>query len=210
MIRRPAPGGSGGGVAFSDASDGDLRNDRARRADVAQRLDISARWATVAQVHGSGVVEVDGPGDQGEADAMFTSRAGLPLAIFTADCAGVALLARGAVGVAHAGWRGLANGVVEALALRMRASGNEPVSAAIGPSIGPCCLEVGPEVAAQFEGFTSSTSSGSPSIDLLRAIEDQLGGLETWSAGSCTRHSPGWFSHRRDRTPDRMATIAWI
>jgi YfiH family protein len=210
MIHRPAQGGSGGGVAFSDASDGDLRSDRARRADLARRLDISARWATVNQVHGSGVVEVDGPGDQGEADAMFTSRAGLPLAIFTADCAGVAVLAGGAVGVAHAGWRGAASRVVEALVLRMRQAGFEPVSAAIGPTIGPCCLEVGPEVTAQFDGFTASTTSGSPSIDLVRAVEGQLGGLATWSAGSCTRHSPRWFSHRRDRTPDRMATITWI
>jgi copper oxidase (laccase) domain-containing protein len=141
---------------------------------------------------------------------LFTARAGLPLAIFTADCAGVAVLAREAVGVAHAGWRGAASRVVEALVLRMRRAGYEPVSAAIGPTIGPCCLEVGPEVIARFDGFTSSTSWGSPSIDLGKAIEAQLEGIETWWAGSCTRHSPGWFSHRRDGTPARMATIAWL
>ena len=197
-------------MAFSDAADGDVRNDHSRRADLARRLEVSDRWATVEQVHGSHVVEVDEPGDHGQADAMFTSRAGLPLAIFTADCAGVAVLARGAVGVAHAGWRGAADRVVEALVLRMRAAGYEPFSAAIGPTIGPCCLEVGPEVIARFDGFTSSTSWGSPSIDLERAIEAQLGGLKTSVTGSCTRHLPGWFSHRRDRTPARMATIAWM
>lgn len=210
MIRPPVPTKSGSGVAFSDASEGDVRGDEARRADLVRRLGISDRWATVTQVHGSRVVEVDRPGDHGEADAMFTSNPGLPLAIFTADCAGVVVEAPGAVGVAHAGWRGTAMGVVEALVTDMRRAGFEPASAAIGPTLGPCCLEVGPAVSARFDGFTADTSWGTPSIDLGRAIEAQLGGLKIWAAGRCTLHEPGWFSHRRDRTLARMATIAWF
>ena len=210
MIQPPVPTMSGSGVAFSDASDGDVRGDAARRADLARRLGISDRWATLDQVHGAKVFEVDRPGDLGEADAMFTSIAGLPLAIFTADCAGVVVQAPGAVGVAHAGWRGAASGVVEALITDMRRAGFEPASAAIGPALGPCCLEVGPEVIARFNGFTNNTSWGSPSIDLGKAIAAQLGGLDIWSAGRCTSHEPGWFSHRRDRTLARMATIAWL
>ncbi len=210
MIQPPAPTRSGSGVAFSDASDGDVRGDVARRADLARRLGISDRWATLTQVHGSKVVEVDRGGDQGEADAMFTSIPGLPLAIFTADCAGVVVQAPQAVGVAHAGWRGAASGVVEALITGMRHAGFEPVSAAIGPALGPCCLEVGPEVIARFGGFTANTSWGSQSIDLGRAVEAQLGGVEVWAAGRCTLHESGWFSHRRDRTIARMATIAWL
>ena len=210
MILAPVPTRSGGGVAFSDASDGDVRGDGARRTDVARRLGISDRWATLTQVHGSNVLEVSRPGDQGEADAMFTSVSGLPLVIFTADCAGVVVHAPGAVGVAHAGWRGAASGVVEALVAGMRDAGFAPASAAIGPALGPCCLEVGPEVGARFEGFTAQTSWGSESIDLVQAITSQLGDLKVWAARRCTLHEPGWFSHRRDRTLARMATIAWL
>lgn len=210
MILAPVPTRSGGGVAFSDASDGDVRGDAARRTDLARRLGISDRWATLTQVHGSNVVEVDRPGDQGEADAMFTSVGALPLAIFTADCAGVVVQAPGAVGVAHAGWRGAASGVVAALVSGMQAAGFHPVSAAIGPSLGSCCLEVGPEVSDRFDGFTARTSWGSESIDLVQAISSQLGGLNVWVADRCTLHEPGWFSHRRDRSLARMATIAWL
>jgi hypothetical protein len=197
-------------VAFSDASDGDVHSDDARRADLARRLGISDRWATLTQVHGSKVVEVDRPGLQGEADAMFTATSGLPLAIFTADCAGVVVQAPGAVGVAHAGWRGAASGVVEALVTGMRRAGFEPATAAIGPALGPCCLEVGPEVSARFDGFTARTSWDSESIDLEQAITSQLGGMKVWAANRCTLHEPGWFSHRRDGTVARMATIAWL
>jgi len=210
MILAPVPTRSGGGVAFSDASDGDVRSDDVRRTDLSRRLGISDRWATLTQVHGSNVVEVVRPGDQGQADAMFTSVTGLPLAIFTADCAGVVLQASGAVGVAHAGWRGAADGVVAALVTVMRDAGFEPVSAAIGPTLGSCCLEVGPEVSSRFDGFTARTTWGSDSIDLAQAITYQLGGLDVWAANRCTLHEPGWFSHRRDRTLDRMATIAWL
>jgi polyphenol oxidase len=209
MIQPPVPTMSGSGVAFSEASDGDLRGDPARRAGFARRLGIPEQWATLTQVHGSRVIVVDRPGDHGEADAMFTTREELPLAIFTADCAGVVIHARGAVGVAHAGWRGAAGGVVTALIVEMRRAGFEPTSAAMGPSLGPCCLEVGPEVSAQFDGFTTETTWGSPSIDLWKALQAQLDGLEIWVAGRCTMHEEGWLSHRRDRTTARMATIAW-
>lgn len=210
MIQPPVPTKSGSGVAFSDASDGDVRGDDNSRIAFARRLGISERWATLTQVHGSKVIEVDRPGDQGEADAMFTSIAGLPMAIFTADCAGVVVRAPGAVGVAHAGWRGAASRVVEALVDAMRGAGFEPASAAIGPALGPCCLEVGPEVSARFDGFTARTSWDSESIDLAKAITAQLDGVEIWVANRCTLHQPGWFSHRRDGTLARMATIAWL
>ena len=208
MIQPPVP--TGGGVAFSDASDGDIRGNDAQRTDLARRLGILDRWATVDQVHGWRVVEVDEPGHHGEADAMFTSSNDLPLAIFTADCAGVVLQAPGAVGVAHAGWRGAAGGVVSALIADMRRAGFDPTSAQIGPTIGPCCLEVGPEVSGQFGEFTAKTSWGSTSINLEEAIKKQLDGIETWVAGICTMHEPGWFSFRRDRTTARMATVVWM
>ena len=69
MIQSRVPTASGGGVAFSDASDGDIRSNEAERADFARRLGIADRWATLEQVHGSQVVEVDAPGEHGQADA---------------------------------------------------------------------------------------------------------------------------------------------
>ena len=210
MIQPPVPTMSGGGVAFSEASDGDIRGDGVARVKLARRFGVSDSWATLTQVHGSTVLEVDHPGDQGQADAMFTTRFGLPLAIFTADCAGVVVQAPWAVGVAHAGWRGAASGVVSALVMAMRRAGFDPNRAAIGPALGPCCLEVGPEVSRRFEGFTSKTSWGTASIDLERAIGAQLDGLEIWAADRCTLHEEGSFSHRRDGTAARMAAIGWL
>lgn len=200
----------GAGVAFTDASEGDMRHDEAARWVVSDQLGIERDWATLTQVHGSKVVEAASPGNWGEADAMYTTVRGLPLAVFTADCAGVVLLGEKAVGVAHAGWRGAASGVVTALRNAMALSGHNPRVAAIGPVIGPCCLEVGPEVAVQFPGLTATTIWGATSIDLTATAVAQLDGLETWSVGSCTRHEPSWFSHRKDGTAMRMATLGWL
>lgn len=198
------------GVAFSQGSDGDLRNDRDARSQAARALGVSPDWAEVRQVHGGDVVEVNSPGDAGEADALWTSERGLPLAVFTADCFGVVLSASDALGVAHAGWRGARAGLVTRLRQEMTANGHQPSRAAIGPGIGPCCFEVGPEVAAEFPGGVASTTWGTTSVDLPGVIEAQLVGVETWSLPSCTRHEPGWFSHRGDGTNQRLATIGWL
>jgi hypothetical protein len=134
---------------------------------------------------------------------------GLPLAVFTADCVGVALVADGGVGVAHAGWRGVAAGVVPALMGAMTAAGYRPVRVAIGPTIGPCCYEVGSKVATRFGGHVSETTWGAVSVDLPAAVAAQLTGVQVWQAGICTRCADGYHSHRLDQTTKRMATIAW-
>jgi YfiH family protein len=203
MIRFPA-------AAFTEAVDGDQRSDLAARAAVSSALGIPAEWATVRQVHGSRVVEADRRGDLGEADALFTSLPSLPLAVFTADCAGVVVRAEGGVGVAHAGWRGAEAGVVVRLVEAMRARGLSPRNVLVGPSIGPCCFEVGNEVIARFPTAVARTTWGTPSIDLRKAVVDQLGELEVAVVTGCTRHDPGWLSHRKDATTARMATVAWL
>lgn len=213
MITPPQAGGwgrSGARAAFSEEADGDLRADRAARTAMAARLGISPDWAVATQVHGGRVVEATGPGDHGPADALFTTRSGLAVAVFTADCAGVVLRAPAAVGVAHAGWRGAVAGVVRSLAEAMADRGHPVTAGAVGPLIGPCCLEVGEEVAAQFPDFRATTTWGTTSIDLRRAISAQLPGIDLWLAGNCTLHEPRWFSHRRDRTPARMAAVGWL
>lgn len=206
MIRPPARSG----VAFSEKSDGDLRADMTARTSVSNLLGISGEWAGVAQVHGNEVVRVAAPGSAGEADALWTTEPGLPLAVFTADCFGVVLHADGAVGVAHAGWRGAETGVVSRLRDQMSSAGRQPVLAEVGPGIGPCCFEVGPEVASLFGGKVSETTWGTRSVDLPMAIDEQLNGLYVWRSPGCTQHEDGWFSHRRDGTRSRLAAIGWL
>jgi len=206
MIRPP----SRNGAAFSEASDGDLRNDPAARDEASRVMGISGSWSTVQQVHGSDVVYVDAPGDAGRADALWTTTHSLPLAVFTADCFGVVLHADDAVGVAPVGWRGADAGVVARLANEMKGEGHEPTRAEIGPGIGPCCFEVGPEVAARFPGHTTATTWDTTSVDLVSAIAGQLEAVVPWSVDGCTHHQDTWFSHRRDGTLRRLATIAWL
>lgn len=198
------------GVAFSTAADGDLRNSPSDRTLFASRLRISDRWATVDQIHGSGVVRAGGPGPSGRHDAVFTTVPGLPVAVFTADCLGVALRAEGAAGVAHAGWRGVEVGVVPALVEAMTAAGFAPTGAAIGPGIGPCCFEVGSDVASRFPATASTTTWGTPSVDLRAAVRAQIGSIEVWESSVCTMCAPGLHSHRVDATSARMAAVAWI
>jgi len=206
MIRPPGLDG----VAFTEAGDGDQRQDQGSRDAVSAALGLHDGWASVTQVHGNVVHRVDQPGLAGEGDAMWTTVSLLPLAVFTADCFGVVLQADGAVGVAHVGWRGAGAGLVARLRDEMTVSGHAPARAAIGPGIGPCCFETGEEVTALFDGFTAATGWGTPSVALSGYIISQLAGIEVWAVGQCTRHQPGWFSHRKDQTKDRLATIGWL
>jgi hypothetical protein len=202
------PGGDG--VAFTDAGDGDQREDRKSRAAVAAALGLPDEWASVTQIHGNVVHRVDRPGVVGEGDGMWSTVPRLPLAVFTADCFGVVLQARGAVGVAHAGWRGSRARLVTRLRTEMSEAGHRPVRAALGPGIGPCCFEVGEDVAKEFDPFRESTTWGTTSVDLAASIRSELAGLEIWGAETCTVHQPGWFSYRGDQTSLRLATIGWL
>ena len=198
------------GAAFTDATDGDQRNDLTARSAVSSWLGISRDWATLRQVHGASLIRAEAPGELDDADAMWSDVPGLPIAVFTADCFGVVLRSESAVGVAHAGWRGAARGVVVALREEMTREGHEPRSAAIGPGIGPCCFEVGPEVAGRFPQDETETRWGATSVDLASALRRQLDGLAVWVSGACTMHEISFYSHRRSRTALRNATIAWV
>ena len=186
---------------------------RGETAEVSVKIGIPAQWATLCQVHGAEVVEVAEPGRAGDGDALATVSRGLPLAVLTADCAGVVLETTGAVAVVHAGWRGAAAGIVAETAdyLERRLDREGRVSkAALGPTIGPCCFEVGEEVAELFPDHTSKTIWGTRSVDLGAAIRAQLPDTSWWFADACTRCGDGWFSHRATGAPSRMATIGWI
>lgn len=197
------------GRAFTDPADGDMRDDPEARRAVSDRLGISADWATVTQVHRGEALRVDRPGTAGEADALVTTRPGLPLAVFTADCLGVVLSGPSSVGVAHAGWRGLAAGVLQAAVGLMAEVDGPPRSAALGPAIGPCCFEVGEEVAELFPDHVGTTSWGTTSVDLAGAAASVLEGIDLSRDGRCTACGGG-FSHRKNQTAARLAALGWL
>jgi YfiH family protein len=193
---------------FTESGDGDLRGDADARRRLSARLGISERWAVVEQVHGSAVVDVEEPGSHGPADGLFTEVPDLPLAVFTADCAGVVMIADDAIGVAHVGWRGAAAGVVPALRARFEAAGRPVRRAVIGPHIRSCCFEVGPEVVERFPGHVAETTWGTTSVDLAGVVRAQLEGIDVQDFRACTHHEDSWFSHRRDSDPRRLASLA--
>jgi hypothetical protein len=198
------------GAAFGDAADGNGRDDVERRSIISAELGIPEVWASVNQVHGSIVLKVDQPGLAGSADGLITDRPGLPLAIATADCMPIIVEGDRSVAVLHAGWRGVAAGIVSAGLESMHALGDTPRRAAIGPSIGPCCYEVGDEVREAIGDRSSRTTFGTPSVDLWSAAAAQLSGIEIWRSDVCTYTDQGFRSYRRTATTERQVALAWL
>ena len=188
------------GVAFTTAGDGDMR----RNPEARESLGLG-EWATVRQVHGSTVVDAAGSGDHGDADGLFTTQEGLALAVFTADCLGVVIHGPARVAVVHAGWRGVAAGVVTDAVARV----GDVQSVHIGPHIRPCCFEVGPEVSARFVGHLARTTAGTTSVDLASAVAAQSP-VEPEVVDLCTRCGNDTFSHRRNGTRERLAAVGWV
>jgi polyphenol oxidase len=162
----------------------------------------AARLAQGRQVHGTRVlVDADEPR---EADGQVTTRSGVAAIVLVADCLPVALATPGSVGMVHAGWRGLAAGVLEA---GVAALGGGPVAAAIGPGIGPCCYEVGDDVRAVF-----GTSERTLDLKAIARARLRAAGVdEVHDCDLCTACDPErFFSHRRDRgVTGRQAGLAW-
>ncbi len=198
------------GAAFGTALDGDGRRDAEARMAISAGLGIPAEWASLRQVHGGVVMAASEPGLQGEADALVSATPMLPLAVAVADCLPVVLQGQGAAGIAHAGWRGVAAGVVANLVDAMTQLDAPPRRAAIGPGIGPCCFEVGPEVSQRFRGFGDRTTWGTRSVDLVAAVRAQLDGIPTVVSGGCTYCGEGYHSYRRDGTKERQVAVAWL
>ena len=174
------------------------------------------------QVHGTRVIEA-GPWSLGEeADAAVTRTPGRVCAVLTADCLPVLLAdAQGTVvGIAHAGWRGLAAGVIESV---VRAMGVAPASlvAYLGPAIGVEAYEVGHDVFDAFVGADSdavaafaSRGAGKFLANLNLLTRQRLGrlGVESIHGGTlCTYSDAGrFYSYRRDGVTGRMASLIWL
>jgi len=198
------------GAVFASAADGDGRRYEAARARLSLRLGISEEWSYPSQVHGSRVVRVSRPGSAGTADAVYTTTPDLPLAIATADCAPVILEGPGVVGIVHAGWRGAVAGVLRAVLDAADRDGLAIERAAIGPSIRPCCYEVGREVADRFGGHVGRTRDGGLSVDIAGYLEAQIEDLDVWRSEVCTYDSTRFHSFRRTQTEERQVALAWI
>lgn len=198
------------GAAFGEAAEGDLRIDAAARRRVAGELGISPEWAFVSQVHSAEVVRATEPGSHGEADAIFTTRHALPIAVATADCVPVILEGDGFAAVVHAGWRGASSGVVAKTLDALAGAGLSVSRAAIGPSIGPCCYEVGEEVSTHFVDHVGETTWGAPSVDLAGYLAAELTGIPVWRSQRCTYTDDQLNSYRRNRTKLRQVAVAWL
>ncbi len=165
------------------------------------------------QVHGGEVTRVTGPpGEPPDADGQATALKTVAPIVLVADCLPVALAAEGAVAMVHAGWRGLAAGVLaEGVRALRDVGGRGPVTAAIGPGAGACCYEAGDEVAAAL----GAAPRADRRVDLKAAARRQLaeaGVARVNDVKLCTMCSDRslFFSHRRDggRT-GRQAGVAW-
>jgi YfiH family protein len=171
--------------------------------------------ATVARAQPRGIVT---PGTvYDHCDGLWTDERGRAMLLLTADCLPIAIVRgdarRPAVSILHAGWRGLLAGIVGA---GVRALGAGGLSAAIGPAIGPCCYEVGEEVATPFrETFGDDVVDGQGHLDLWTSAERALraAGVEHVERFDlCTSCEPDrFFSHRRDHgRTGRQGVIAYV
>jgi polyphenol oxidase len=205
-----------------------------RRLKAAAGLPADPVW--LAQVHGTRVVDLDAaggpqgagdlagsaPGSLGSADACFARQPGRVCAILTADCLPILFAADSGdlVAAAHAGWRGLAGGVIEATVKALLVAPDK-LMAWLGPAIGPRHFEVGPEVQEALlagdpgadSAFTAN-ARGRFMADLSALARRRLAALgvgRVYGGGQCTYADANrYFSHRRDGMTGRQATLIWL
>jgi YfiH family protein len=183
---------------------------------------IEGKVVIPRQVHGSNIRYIDSHNlaRKYEADGVLTRSENLCLTVSTADCIPllVADSTSGIFGAVHIGWRGFVSGIVENLVFQTSELGMKIDSSRfiIGPSIGPCCLEVGPEVASLFEDTLVSRRGESTYVDLRGAVRNKLvlNGVDNNSIGGaseCTSCDPSkYYSYRRDkRSPVQMVTFIY-
>jgi len=198
---------------------GDLKDEASRRK---MRAALPADPCWLRQVHGTGVIDASRYAGPVEADASFTRRRGVVCAVTAADCLPVLLADERAeaVGIAHAGWRGLSAGVIEAAVAAMGVPATR-LLAWLGPAIGPAAYEVGDEVRNAFlkadAGAAEAFAAGRPGhwrLDLVAVARQRLAALgvtRVSGGGYCTATDAArFFSYRRDKASERMAAAVWL
>lgn len=216
-----------GGVSeapFDSLNLGDHVDDRPEAvAENRRRLTdhFSIKPAWLQQVHGIAVAQAD-PGLVTTADASWTATPGIACAAMTADCLPALFCNRAGtrVAAAHAGWRGLAAGVLEATLDTLDVPA-EDVLVWLGPAIGPKAFEVGPEVREVFinqlpeaaEAFVPSDNAGKFMADIYMLARLRLaerGVTAVYGGGFCTVTDPRFFSYRRASRTGRFASLVWL
>ena len=222
-------------VVFTDRFDGDFRplppgadatssrpsDDREYRQGLARRrLAIVDRpWTWLRQMHSARVVYVAQAGAEAgvAADGALTTAYGCPLAVTTADCAPLVLVAEAGFAVVHAGWRGLVAGIVDEAASQLRAVGGSPVAALLGPCITVGAYEFGGDdlvavAAALGEGVRGETDRGTPALDVPAAVSvacERADWIPPSAPVPCTSDRR-WYSHRTRADQGRQAAVAWL
>ena len=218
--------------------DDDPRCVAENRRQLREQLQLNQEPVWLTQVHGTAVYPVPGlteaqPAIPPQADAAMTRLPGVPLTVMTADCLPVLFCdqAGSVVATAHAGWRGLCEGVLEQTVAAMGVSSSE-ILAWLGPAIGPSAFEVGDEVRAAFlaqdpaavEAFVPGSSAPGSSVpgasrgkwlaDLYRLARQRLNGVgvtQIYGGQHCTFSDPTrFYSYRRDGQTGRMSGLIWL
>ncbi len=214
---------------FTDRSDGDATQTPVLAAALrsVRRDDPALPMARLTQVHSARSIVLEGPGPDGlsggefcnlgEGDAIVTSSVDLACVVLVADCAPVAIYdPQGQIcAVVHAGWRGVAGGIIASAVGEMRSRGASDLVAVVGPHARPCCYSFTPsDIATLSEevgcDLTGVTRDGDASLDLGRAISFQLAAVGVSSgsiSGQCTICEGQFFSYRRQDLSARNALV---
>jgi polyphenol oxidase len=226
QLRFELPGG--GHAVFTTRADGNLSTARGPAHEHGRRErdrlcgELGLRWLCASrQVHGTVVQRVtaeDGSGGEAvaiDADGHATALRGVGVMVLVADCLPVVLGSEGAVAALHAGWRGLAAGVLEEGVRALRELGGEgEIAAVIGPGAGPCCYEFGEEVHAAFGDRSGLRRGEGHNLDLPGLARERLeaaGVAHIKDVGVCTICDARLFSHRREGPrAGRQAGVAWL
>lgn len=203
------------GVHVGDAPDAVAAN----RQRLQQTIGCEPSW--LSQIHSSIAVEAD-PRACPTADASWTAEAGVACAVLTADCLPVLFsdLAGTRVAAAHAGWRGLAGGMLEATVAALETPSDQ-LMAWLGPAIGPAAFEVGGEVRDAFVtqhmeasgAFVPSRNPGRFMADIYQLARIRLsacGIAAVYGGGFCTVSDPRFYSYRRAAQTGRFASLVWL
>ncbi|AYC35139.1 peptidoglycan editing factor PgeF [Pseudomonas cavernae] len=216
-----------GGVSqapFDSFNLGDHVEDQAAAVGENRRrltVQLGCRPAWLRQVHGVQVAHAD-PAQVAAADASWTATPGIACTVLTADCLPVLFCDRAGtrVAAAHAGWRGLAGGVLETT-LEALALPADEVLVWLGPAIGPAAFEVGAEVRDAFvashpqatAAFRPSANPGRHMADIYQLARIRLaarGVTAVYGGGFCTVHDPRFYSYRRAARTGRFASLIWL
>ncbi|MFT5201090.1 MAG: YfiH family protein [Candidatus Aldehydirespiratoraceae bacterium] len=176
-------------------------------------------WTWLCQVHGATVVAVEKPGDGAglNGDASVTNIPGAVLAAQTADCAPVVLVGDGVLAVAHAGWRGIVEGVLPAAVQAVQDRSAGPVRALLGPVIRPASYAFSERDLAEVQAVAGPcvrgvTRDGEPALDMAAAVKsvlEEAGVVELIDLGLDTADA-AFYSHRTRHDPERQVTVAWL